>query len=476
MDQTQGRRYAIIATCACFLAWYLCLFLSPSAFPLGILPSALIVARVSFLLSSAFAFFCIARLPMMRIAFRKASFSAISLACTTSGVFIASVSSLLNAEPAVQLIITVCGYFLVGSGSAVLLLNAVWHFANSADGRVPESMTLIVALSSVVYLLVSNLASYLAFLLTLLLPLGVLLCCYFRSSDEGASIQTTLGSNCDESSSVVPMKWGTALNTGCFWLAFGLVWSFAVASLSEGGYGLQSLSALIALMAIVLSVALVLLKRRLKASHAVVAILPVLAIGISCAIYVSPSHFSLVFALIFVSRALAETELIAHFIELCKEGRASMLVIFSCSFAVLSLAEALGVLIGSFIGSFQIEPLLFALMLIINALVILLVLTITHVNKKIQANAIQARAIAEAAADQRLQREEKIQAIANRYGMTKRETEVLDLILQGRNVPHMAEKLCISQSTVQTHVKHIYTKAGVRNRQSLLDLIAEMEA
>ena len=63
------------------------------------------------------------------------------------------------------------------------------------------------------------------------------------------------------------------------------------------------------------------------------------------------------------------------------------------------------------------------------------------------------------------------QSLAATWGLTARETQVLELIVQGRNEPYMSEHLCISRATVKTHVNHIYKKAGVLSRQELLDRV-----
>lgn len=65
---------------------------------------------------------------------------------------------------------------------------------------------------------------------------------------------------------------------------------------------------------------------------------------------------------------------------------------------------------------------------------------------------------------------ESVSKIAARFFLTTRETEVLSLLLAGRNVPFIAEHLHLSDNTVKTHVRHIYTKLDVHNRQELLDL------
>jgi DNA-binding CsgD family transcriptional regulator len=55
--------------------------------------------------------------------------------------------------------------------------------------------------------------------------------------------------------------------------------------------------------------------------------------------------------------------------------------------------------------------------------------------------------------------------------LTTRETEVLTLLAQGRSLPYIQKQMNISESTVRTHVKHIYSKLGIHSRQELLDLL-----
>ena len=47
---------------------------------------------------------------------------------------------------------------------------------------------------------------------------------------------------------------------------------------------------------------------------------------------------------------------------------------------------------------------------------------------------------------------------------------------RGRSAAYIADELCISQETVKTHIKHIFGKTGVHNRQELLDLLEEKSA
>jgi DNA-binding CsgD family transcriptional regulator len=63
--------------------------------------------------------------------------------------------------------------------------------------------------------------------------------------------------------------------------------------------------------------------------------------------------------------------------------------------------------------------------------------------------------------------------IVERYGLSPRESDVLPLLLQGRTISRIQETLFISAGTVSTHIRHIYQKAGVNNRQELIDLVQD---
>lgn len=52
--------------------------------------------------------------------------------------------------------------------------------------------------------------------------------------------------------------------------------------------------------------------------------------------------------------------------------------------------------------------------------------------------------------------------------LSARETELLELLATGASNRELAEKLFISQSTVKTHLVHIYAKLGVDNRTAAI--------
>ncbi|KIF66112.1 ATP-dependent transcriptional regulator [Streptomyces sp. AcH 505] len=59
-----------------------------------------------------------------------------------------------------------------------------------------------------------------------------------------------------------------------------------------------------------------------------------------------------------------------------------------------------------------------------------------------------------------------------RYGLTARETEVIDLLRCGRTNREIGGCLEISLATVKTHLLHIFEKLGVENRSAVVALMS----
>lgn len=65
----------------------------------------------------------------------------------------------------------------------------------------------------------------------------------------------------------------------------------------------------------------------------------------------------------------------------------------------------------------------------------------------------------------------RLQKLGEGWGLTQRERDIFELLAVGRTQPRIAESLCIAESTVNSHVRHIYRKAGVNGKQELLDYV-----
>lgn len=65
-------------------------------------------------------------------------------------------------------------------------------------------------------------------------------------------------------------------------------------------------------------------------------------------------------------------------------------------------------------------------------------------------------------------------AAKDAYGLSTREAEVMELIVRGNTVAAIAKQLFVSENTVRTHSKHIYTKMDVHSKQELAAVVEQM--
>lgn len=59
--------------------------------------------------------------------------------------------------------------------------------------------------------------------------------------------------------------------------------------------------------------------------------------------------------------------------------------------------------------------------------------------------------------------------LARSYDLTRREEDVLRLLMEGRTFSEVADELVVSVNTVKSHVRRVYAKMGVAGKQDLLD-------
>jgi DNA-binding CsgD family transcriptional regulator len=73
-------------------------------------------------------------------------------------------------------------------------------------------------------------------------------------------------------------------------------------------------------------------------------------------------------------------------------------------------------------------------------------------------------------------RQTRVSRFEDDFGLTQREREVLRLLIAGRSSRRIQEELFISESTANTHIRHIYGKVGIHSRQELLDVLEDRHA
>ncbi len=67
--------------------------------------------------------------------------------------------------------------------------------------------------------------------------------------------------------------------------------------------------------------------------------------------------------------------------------------------------------------------------------------------------------------------EETLAGFVNKFEISKRESEVVELICKGKSNQEISDSLFISLQTVKDHIHRIYLKTGVKNRVQLTNLI-----
>ena len=69
--------------------------------------------------------------------------------------------------------------------------------------------------------------------------------------------------------------------------------------------------------------------------------------------------------------------------------------------------------------------------------------------------------------------EARVTLLAERFALTPRETEIVQILARGHGCSFVAETLLISKSTVYTHVRNVYRKLDVSCHDELIARIYE---
>lgn len=68
-----------------------------------------------------------------------------------------------------------------------------------------------------------------------------------------------------------------------------------------------------------------------------------------------------------------------------------------------------------------------------------------------------------------------VKKICEENNLSPRQSEILELLANGRDVVYIENYFCISKSTAKTHIYNIYKKLSIHSRQELIDIVERME-
>ncbi len=139
-------------------------------------------------------------------------------------------------------------------------------------------------------------------------------------------------------------------------------------------------------------------------------------------------------------------------------------------------SNVFGILLGSYIGNIidnvniRYGTSIIALIVVFASLLILPFLH-KHLSLLLKSHVFLSTLYQMAPADQ----EKTISNIFTNGKLTKREYQIVALLLKGRTYKMIADELYLSENTVKTHIKSIYSKYQVNSKTELMNLIAKKE-
>ncbi|MEL7649152.1 MAG: LuxR family transcriptional regulator [Sedimentibacter sp.] len=136
-------------------------------------------------------------------------------------------------------------------------------------------------------------------------------------------------------------------------------------------------------------------------------------------------------------------------------------------------ANVLGVLVGGMTGSAirgtSFSSLNSSILALIIVFVILIILPVLHNQlSRLLKNHAYLTSVQEGENNHEI---EDRQAVMN--VLTGRENEIVDLLLKGRTYKMIAEELYLSENTVKTHIKNIYSKLGIKSKTELIRMFVD---
>ncbi|MDR1712669.1 MAG: LuxR C-terminal-related transcriptional regulator, partial [Coriobacteriales bacterium] len=162
--------------------------------------------------------------------------------------------------------------------------------------------------------------------------------------------------------------------------------------------------------------------------------------------------------------------------EAARNFRLSSTAVFGMGWGMVTLGFIIGAIVGSLIeamGPFTPQA-LSLLALLATTMVLFSYMFVFNENDLIELSQAGEEGREEdlSATNQRPRPfQTRCREIAAEYELSPKETEIMVLFAKGRSTPRIQEDLFLSRGTVTTHLRHIYQKMNIHDKQELLDII-----
>lgn len=156
--------------------------------------------------------------------------------------------------------------------------------------------------------------------------------------------------------------------------------------------------------------------------------------------------------------------------EISYTFRFSSIMVFGIGWGMVTLGVLFGSAAGQFIVSFApFSPQTLSLIALLATLAVLV--SYMFIFKESDLLSLSKNDKSEGPEHTKHRFYDRCKTVAEEYRLSPKETEIMILFAKGRSSVRIQEELYISRGTCTTHLRHIYQKMGVHDKQEFLDLI-----
>ena len=171
------------------------------------------------------------------------------------------------------------------------------------------------------------------------------------------------------------------------------------------------------------------------------------------------------------------------FAYICFQSKASSLRIFGFGYSAVLLGSLIGYLIGGNVGPLLTEGNLSSTPFLVAAYALILLALLISPPKQLDQlmlpvsyeDVIDIAKKKSQATGEIDRMQARCQSVAQRYGLTERERDVLVLLARGHGRKYVADHLQVSLNTVRSHSRNIYGKLGIHSHSELMALLESAE-
>lgn len=361
----------------------------------------------------------------------------------------------------------------------IAILTVLWGFYYSRlDAKEIENYAIFSSLLMIVcYVLVISTVWFVSVVLVIIFPLASGVCLLYANKREEQ--KRAVDADIEENAITQPVSRLLALRgfsriglgISASAIAISIFWSFigmGVVVITGFLFKLSFLAG--GAVAIVLTIYCVMFARRLNLNSLYRWVCPLVVIGFSFAVHSSP-HTSFIASLFIFGAKMALDLLSFIFLaEFSSREKIPANTVFGIGRFFLEGGLLIGCLVAYPLFSYiaQDGVSLAVVLMAISALLVTMTMFSMIDQDTLQNSRLANNAVRESISSLLLQQCDRV---SERYRLSKREREILVYLARGRSLPYIRNELGIAKSTIDTHVRHIYSKLDIHSKEELISIV-----